>query len=100
MERLAAEHRALVEDLVRPYGISGRRLHFLTGRPAKTLVPFIQELDADLVVMGAVSKGALEALLIGNTAERILDTLPCDILVVKSQPLEVKASAPVECITC
>jgi hypothetical protein len=33
--------------------------------------------------MGAVSRSGLKRLLIGNTAERILDELRCDILVVK-----------------
>jgi hypothetical protein len=41
------------------------------------------ELHADLVVMGAVSRSGLERVFIGNTAERILDTLQCDVLVVK-----------------
>jgi hypothetical protein len=33
--------------------------------------------------MGAISRSGLKRLLIGNTAERILDDLRCDVLVVK-----------------
>jgi len=33
--------------------------------------------------MGAVSRSALARLLIGNTAERVLDKLSCDVLIVK-----------------
>jgi universal stress protein E len=33
--------------------------------------------------MGAVSRSGLKRLLIGNTAERVLDLLTCDILIVK-----------------
>jgi hypothetical protein len=36
-----------------------------------------------MVIMGAVSRSGLKRLLIGNTAERVLDQLSCDILVVK-----------------
>lgn len=36
-----------------------------------------------IVVMGAISRSGLKRLLIGNTAERILDDLRCDVLVVK-----------------
>jgi universal stress protein E len=33
--------------------------------------------------MGAVSRSGLKRVFIGNTAERVLDALPCDVLVVK-----------------
>jgi nucleotide-binding universal stress UspA family protein len=32
-----------------------------------------------------VSRSALKNLFIGHTAERVLDALPCDVLVVKSK---------------
>jgi len=34
-------------------------------------------------VMGAISRSGLKGVFIGNTAERILDELSCDILVIK-----------------
>jgi universal stress protein E len=33
--------------------------------------------------MGAVSRSGLERLLIGNAAQRVLDELKCDVLIVK-----------------
>jgi universal stress protein E len=33
--------------------------------------------------MGAVSRSALKRLFIGNAAERVLDRLDCDVLIVK-----------------
>jgi universal stress protein E len=33
--------------------------------------------------MGAVSRSGLKRVFIGNTAERVLDELACDVLVVK-----------------
>jgi len=38
---------------------------------------------SSIVVMGAVARSGLKRLVIGNTAERILDHLSCDVLVVK-----------------
>jgi universal stress protein E len=49
-----------------------------------------RKIGADLVVMGAVSRSGLKRIFIGNTAERVLDELPCDVLVVKP----AKATAP------
>ena len=33
--------------------------------------------------MGALARSGLKRLLIGNTAERVMDHLPCDLLVIK-----------------
>ncbi len=41
------------------------------------------ECHADIVVMGAIARSALKRVFIGSTAERVLETLPCDVLVVK-----------------
>jgi hypothetical protein len=37
----------------------------------------------DIMVMGAISRSHLKQKLIGSTAERLLEYLPCDVLVVK-----------------
>jgi len=42
-----------------------------------------RKLKSSIVVMGAISRSGIKRLLIGNTAERILDSLSCDVLVVK-----------------
>jgi universal stress protein E len=42
-----------------------------------------REVGADIVVMGAVSRSGLRRVFIGNTAERVLNQLRCDVLVVK-----------------
>jgi universal stress protein E len=42
------------------------------------------EFHADIVVMGAVSRSDLQRVLIGSTAERVLEKMPCDVLVVRA----------------
>jgi universal stress protein E len=44
------------------------------------------------MVMGAISRGRLERVFVGSTAERLLDRLPCDVLVVK--PPDFRALLP------
>src|SRR5215472_6941298 len=41
---------------------------------------------SSIIVLGQVNRSGLKHLLIGNTAERLLDQLCCDILVVKAPP--------------
>jgi universal stress protein E len=48
-----------------------------------------RSLSADVLVMGAVSRSRLQELFVGTTAERVLDRLPCDVLIVK--PAELRA---------
>ena len=64
-------------------GIPPARRH-LVGRHAVDAIPELaRELGSAIVVMGAVSRTGIKRLLIGNTAERILDALSCDVLVLK-----------------
>ncbi|MFH0341352.1 MAG: universal stress protein [Chromatiales bacterium] len=83
----ADEHKDLVEDLIRRFGIGDSRVHYAVGWPTETLPAFASAIQASLVVMGAVAKGTLELLFMGNTAEKVLDDLNCAVLVVKSTPV-------------
>lgn len=53
------------------------------GEPHKLLPAVILEQKAGLVVMGTVGRGILEGMLMGNTAERILNELTTSVLAVK-----------------
>ncbi|HTY92673.1 MAG TPA: universal stress protein [Steroidobacteraceae bacterium] len=59
------------------------RRHLRIGDAAGELQEVARRIRATLVVMGAVSRSGLDRLFIGNTAERVLDALACDVLVIK-----------------
>jgi universal stress protein E len=63
-------------------------VHLVQGTPMDTIPRLAQQLGSQLVVMGAISRSGLKRMLIGNTAERILNSLNADVLVVK--PAEFK----------
>jgi universal stress protein E len=63
--------------------VPARRRHLEEGHPALVLPALARRLHADMVVMGAVSRSGWQRLLIGNTAEQIIDDLKCDLLIVK-----------------
>ena len=63
-------------------------VHLVQGTPIDTIPRLAQQLGSELVVMGALSRSGLKRMLIGNTAERILNSLNADVLVVK--PAEFK----------
>lgn len=56
----------------------------LSQGTAKKVIPLLAaELRADLVVMGTVARTGVSGLIIGNTAEAILDQLTCSVLAIK-----------------
>lgn len=59
------------------------RRHLNMGLVGDELGSVVKRVNAGIVVMGAVSRSGLRRVFIGNTAERILDDLTCDVLVVK-----------------
>jgi universal stress protein E len=66
------------------YDIPHQRVHLLEGHPAEILPGLAERQKTDIVVMGATARSPLRRALIGHTAERLLDTLESDVLVVKA----------------
>lgn len=64
-------------------GIPAARRHLVREFAVEGVPDVARRIRAGLVVMGAISRSGLRRVFIGNTAERVLDELPCDVLVVK-----------------
>jgi universal stress protein E len=79
-ERVSAATRQLAQA----HGIAAGSVRVLQGAAAELLPRVATEDHVDLVVMGAVSRSRLREVFIGSTAERVLDRLPCDVLVIRS----------------
>lgn len=80
---LAASARRLLEDTLESAGAAGARQHVVPDDPTAAVRDTARRLGADIVVAGAISRSGLKRALIGNTAERLLDCLTCDLLIVK-----------------
>lgn len=57
--------------------------HMRRGTAANVIPEVAEQLHADLVVMGTVARTGIAGLLIGNTAEAILEQLQCSVLAIK-----------------
>jgi nucleotide-binding universal stress UspA family protein len=53
------------------------------GTPADEIVRAADDLDVDLIVVGGRGKGAVEAMLLGSVAYRVLHHAPCPVLVTR-----------------
>ena len=72
-----------LERLVGPMGVPESRRHLIGRHPTDAIVQVAAETASAVVVMGAIARSGLKRLLIGNTAEKVLDHLDCDLLIVK-----------------
>ncbi len=79
----AGQVARVVGALADKSGIPRKRCHIRMGEVADELGAFARRSGTAIVVMGAVSRSAMARLFIGNAAERTLDRLSCDVLVVK-----------------
>jgi nucleotide-binding universal stress UspA family protein len=74
VERVAEELRGMtpnVETIVRG------------GAPADQIIRVADEVEADLIVIGGRGKGAMEAIVLGSVAYRVLHHAPCPVLVTR-----------------
>jgi universal stress protein E len=79
----AATARTRLERVVRSADMTRRRRHLIRGPAFEAIPVTARSTRSAIVVMGAVSRSGLKRAFIGNTAERILDAIACDVLVVK-----------------
>lgn len=86
------EKRKELRALTDKYGIPESCLHLELGVATDVLTEKAQDLDASLVVMGAIARTGLQRIFIGSTAERVLEKLPCDVLVLK--PVDFRDALP------
>ncbi len=91
VERYVADSRAEARNALDHFlekfpDTSGRRfVHLLKGDPANVIAEFTKTASVDLIVMGTVARTGIGSLLIGNTAESILQRVSCSVLAVKPE---------------
>ena len=81
--RRAAQAQRQFQHTMRGAGIRSQRQYLLDAAPVVGITRVAQDIDAAIVVLGAVARTRLKRLIIGSTAEMLLDRLGCDLLIVK-----------------
>ena len=81
--KIQAEHRERLNGLAAASHIDAEHTHQLPGDTKEILPIFARTHSADLVVMGALARWGLKRAILGSTAEKVLDHLHCNILIVR-----------------
>jgi nucleotide-binding universal stress UspA family protein len=74
-----------MSSLLKPFAgrLNGVDVEFVEGEPEGAITRFVESHGVDLVVMGTVARTGIPGLLMGNTAERVLQRLRASVLAVK-----------------
>ena len=82
-KQMREQHEKRFNEVIDFHGIDKDKAHLIAGLTHEELPDLAAKVSADVVVMGAVSRNRWKRLFIGATAERTLEHLPCDLLIVK-----------------
>jgi universal stress protein E len=83
--KIFEEHDRALKILGETCDLPTDALHLIPGRAHEVLPAFVREQGASLVVMGALARSKMKQRVIGSTAARVLDHIPCDVLVAHAE---------------
>ncbi len=77
------EHSKAFAELMADYDFAESQKHLINETPVYALQHYGEKIKSDIVVMGAVSRSRFSEALIGSTAEKVLDFIKIDTLLLK-----------------
>jgi universal stress protein E len=96
LEETRREVEAGLRALVASFGEAARdvAIEIVKGHPGQAIPAIVESLDIDVVVMGTVARTGVAGLLMGNTAEEVLQRLRGSVLAVKPPRFVCPVPAP------
>ena len=82
-QQMHEDHQKRFSEITQFHKVDDDKAHLVAGLTHEELPLIAEKLQADVVVMGAVARNRWKRLFIGATAERTLEDLPCDLLIIK-----------------
>ncbi len=78
-------HQTRLQALLEPYGIAvdDENVQLVKVEAAQSINRVAEQKDSDIIVMGTMGCVGIPGLIIGNTAEEIIQTTRCSVLAVK-----------------
>jgi universal stress protein E len=72
-----------VFDMGEKHGLPRERIHIHEGKLVQTLEEMSEPMNADLIVLGARRRGRLSRMFAGSAAERVVQRVTADVLILK-----------------
>lgn len=89
LQEIADRAQRHIEDALGEEAMAGRvSIHVGCTAPALAIEESVSRLHPDLLVMGSLSRTGFAGVLMGNTAERVLERVDCSLLTLKPDDFE------------
>ena len=75
--QILEEAKALFPETIELY------LRLVTGRPVEKALDFCQEMQPDLVIIGARGLGGIKGAVLGSISTALLENMKCPLLIIK-----------------
>ncbi len=87
VEFMRNEGNGVLENLKKQAEDMGVKIKVMKkeGIPADEIIEAAKEEDVDLIVIGTLGRSALEKLLLGSVAEKVIRHAPCPVFVVRAK---------------
>lgn len=82
MREFAGEVVEKAKDFATEHGAEDLRGYIKSGPPARTIVGFAKNKNADLIVLGSRGVGDIEGYLLGSVSHKVTSLAECPVLVV------------------
>jgi nucleotide-binding universal stress UspA family protein len=82
-ESIKHDHQRAFTELVAPYMDQITGVRILKGHAGEQIARLATEEEIDVIVMGTVCRTGIAGMLIGNTAETVLDQVTCSVVALK-----------------
>ena len=82
LDDLRAAAQARLEETLKQFAIVGRA-SAVSGPAAGTIIGVAESSGAELLVVGTHGRSGFARMALGSTAEAVIDSAPCSVLVVR-----------------
>ncbi len=80
---LRIDHNRRMYELLSRHNIDLEFVKIANGDTKTEMIHYLEKTRGNILVIGASAKGKLERMVVGSTAEKVLDDVPCDLLILK-----------------
>ena len=87
-DAIRGQHLIAMKALRQKFSIGEDKTHVVKGLAEEVIPSLADQLDVGIVVLGTIGRTGLSAAFLGNTAEQVIDSLRCDLLVIKPDNFE------------
>lgn len=81
--RTREQHEIALKGVLEEFRAANFNVHLHEGAADAGIAGTAEQESVDVMLIGAVSHSGMDRILVGSTAERVLEKINCDVLVVK-----------------